>query len=307
MVQGEGYTLIEGDCLKVMANMRRESVDLIATSPPYNCRKPYGTFTDELSWDDYYAWMDQLLVEFYRLLVPGGVVAINIPGVIRWQADHKFAHTWSDFDSGYKTHRHGEKTIGRGRIEPIGFRVFEMMQSRDRHMREPIVWVKGADGYAHSGNYQMGCDSDPYLRSGHELILLGSKDRWFHRGGTGRRGGDAVPFSEETKDVWFIEPCADKHHPAVFPIEIPLRLIRLFTHAADAVIFDPFMGRGTTGEAALQVGRQFIGCEIDPGFFDVAQQAISDKPRAALGLPKRITGSDKDYKGMPLFMSGAAL
>jgi site-specific DNA-methyltransferase (adenine-specific) len=273
---------MQGDCLQLMRDLPSGSVDAVITSPPYNCRMPYGTFADEMTWSQYYAWMGELLDEFYRLLIPGGTIALNVPSVIRWQAEHEFGDSWADFDADYKTHRHGIKVIGRGRIEPIGFRLFEMMQERDRHMREPIIWVKGSEGNALSGNYQMGCDSDPYLRAAHEFILLGSKGRWFHRGGTGRRGGDAVPFTDETKDVWFVSPNGDKEHPATFPIEIPMRLIRLFTHADDATILDPFMGIGSTGLAASKLGRNFIGMELDANYFAIAERRIAE---AQMQLP----------------------
>ncbi len=63
-------------------------------------------------------------------------------------------------------------------------------------------------------------------------------------------------------------------HPANFPIELPLRLIELFTHASDATILDPFMGSGTTGVACVQTGRNFIGIEIDPGYYAIAEKRI---------------------------------
>ena len=276
--------LFQGDCIEFMKTMPEKSVDAVITSPPYNCRKDYGTFLDEMPWSEYYVWMGHLLDEFYRVLVDGGLVAINIPGVIRWQSEHKYSETWTDFDASYKTHRNGVKVIGKGRIEPVGFRLFQMMEDRDSHIREPIVWVKGSEGNAISSDYRMGCDSDPYMRPAHELILLGTKNRWFHRGGTGRRGKDAVPFLDETKDVWFITPERNKNHPAVFPIELPSRLIKLFTHANDALVFDPFMGSGTTGVACMKLGRNFIGIEIDPKYFEIAKKRI-EEAQSQLLLP----------------------
>src|SRR3990167_6268611 len=257
----DGITLYHGRAEEVLPQLP-ESVDLIATSPPYNCRKEYHGFKDQMAWPEYYELAGKVLDECYARLCVGGVLALNVPGVVRWQAEHEFAETWGDFDPKYNTHRNGEKVIGKGRIEPIGFRLFDMMQRRDRHMREPIVWVKGSEGNAICSDYRMGCDSDPYMRPAHELILLGSKAQWFHRGGTGRRGGDAVPFLDATKDVWFVTPERDGNHPAVFPVEIPDRLIRLFTHASDAVVCDPFAGRGSTLIAAKQRGRQAVGIEI---------------------------------------------
>jgi len=268
-------TLYCGDCLDVMRNIPDGSVDLIITSPPYNCRKSYPS-GDEWPWPEYYLWFENLLDEYYRLLVLGGTLAINVPGVVRWQYLHQFADSWEGYDPDYKTHRYGEKVVGKGRIEPIGFNIFKMMQDRDSHTREPIIWVKGSDGNAICSDYRMGCDSDPYMRPAYEMILLGSKGRWFHRGGTGRRGAGAVPFIDYTKDVWFIPPESSKEHPAVFPKEIPLRLIKLFTHAQDSVVLDSFMGQGTTGHACVEEGRDFIGIELASTYFEIAQKRIEE-------------------------------
>jgi len=272
----DDVTLYTGECAAIMAeHIRDESVDLVVTSPPYNCRKIYGDFDDMLPWPEYYSWFSKVLKELYRVLVPGGVIAINIPGVVRWQANHRYADTWSDFDPYYKTHRGGKKVIGKGRIEPVGFQIFEMMKQNDSHIREPIIWVKGSEGNAIGGDYRMGCDSDPYMRPAHEFILLGSKSRWFHRGGTGRRGGDAVPFLDETKDVWFITPDRDSRHPAIFPVELPRRLIKLFTHAADSVVLDPFLGLGSSGVAAAELRRSFIGIDINAEYVELSRERIA--------------------------------
>lgn len=271
----DGITIYHASCLNVLPLLSSDSVDAAITSPPYNCRKNYGTNNDQVDWLDYYSMMDSVLKETYRVLTVGGLVAINVPGVVRWQAEHRFAHTWSDFDATYKTHRDGHKVVGKGRIEPVGFNLLQMMREHDRHIREPIIWVKGSEGNAICSEYRMGCDSDPYLRPAHEFILLGSKGRWFHRGGTGRRGKDAVPFMDETKDVWFISPERSKWHPAIFPIEIPIRLIRLFTHAVDAVIIDPFMGLGTTLVAAKQLRRRAIGIEIEERYCEIAVKRLA--------------------------------
>lgn len=271
--------LILGDCLDILPTLADGSTGLIVTSPPYNCRKQYGDYDDQLPWPMYYDWMGKVLRECYRLLEPGGTLAVVVPGVIRWQADHRYADTWSDYDANYKTHRNGEQVIGKGRIEPLGFRLFDMMREIDSHMREPVIWVKGSEDRAIASEYRMGCDSDPYMRPTHEMILLGSKGRWFHRGGTGRRGAEAVPFLEETKDVYFVPPVSSKKHPAPFPVEIPLRLIRLFTHAEDAVVLDPFMGIGAVGVAAIQTGRGFIGIDRCVDFVDEAKRKMEDEKR----------------------------
>ena len=269
------YTLHCGDCLKVLPDIESSSIDLIVTSPPYNCRKDYGAFDDQMPWPDYYKWMGLVLDECYRVLIRGGVIAVNVPGVVRWQSEHRHRESWCDFDPEYLTHRNGVRAKGCGRIEPIGFRLFDMMSRRDSHMREPITWVKGnEDGEAISTTFSMGSDNNPYMRPTNELILLGSKGQWFHRGGTGMRGRNAVPFADHTKDTWFVRPESHKNHPAIFPVEIPRRLIGLFTHAPDSVVLDPFCGLGTVGIASVELGRMFIGIDQNPKYISWARERI---------------------------------
>jgi len=275
-------TIVCGDCLDVMAEMPTNSVDLIVTSPHYNCRKSYGNFQDEMPWGQWYGFMEILLIESLRVMRDGAVMALNLPGVIRWQRDHAFKYTWQDFDANYLTHVGSQQKVkGKGRIEPIGFWAFNAMSHVGFKMREPIIWVKGTEENAICSDYRMGCDSDPYMRPCHEFILLGSKGRWYHDGGTGRRGKEAVPFIDYTKDTWHVPPNTNGSHPATFPEEIPLRLIRLFVHRANTqklsspLIFDPFMGSGTTAIAALKLGRHFYGCDISPEYVKLANERIA--------------------------------
>ena len=265
--------LLCGDCLKIMPEL--EPVDLVVTSPPYNCRKDYGSYDDEIPWPEYYLFMDSCLSKFYKNLRDGGVVAINIPTVIRYQHDHKHRETWNDFDPSYIGHRNGARVLGRGRIEPISKKISSLMFSKDPHTREPIIWVKGkSEGGEISTSYMMGSDNNPYMRPCHEVILLGSKKHWHHRGGTGRRGDIAVPYIDYTKDVWYIPPKSSRKHPAIWPEEIPKRLIILFTHAEDSIICDPFSGEGTTLFACEKLNRRWIGIEISEDYCRIAKERI---------------------------------
>jgi len=84
-------------------------------------------------------------------------------------------------------------------------------------------------------------------------------------------------FMEWTKSVWAMNPESAKKvgHPAPFPIELPYRLIQLYTFKGD-LILDPFMGSGTTAIAALKAGRKYIGYEIDPEYIKRAEDRIAD-------------------------------
>ncbi len=165
--QDDAVTIYHADCREILPKLT--NVDLIPTSPPYNCRKSYPS-GDEWNWSEYYLWMLEVLNGCYSSMRDGGVLALNVPGVIRWQADHTYADSWTTYDSNYHTHRNGKQVIGKGRVEPLGFKLYLMMQEIDFHIREPIIWVKGSNGNAIASDYKMGCDSDPYMRPVHEFI-----------------------------------------------------------------------------------------------------------------------------------------
>lgn len=274
--EANGAIIYQGDVLDVLRELPDNHFDLVMTSPPYNCRKPYDGVSDEMPWPDYYAWMRKVLKQCYRVLLPGGTIALNVPSVVKYQPDHAFHETWTDFDPEYKWLRNGEKRVGRGRTEPIGFKLYFIMQSIDRHMREPMIWVKGAEeGQAIAATYLMGSDSDPLLRPAHEMVLLGSKQRWYHRGGTGRRGEQALPYLDFLKDVQHVAPVTNREHPATWPAALPERMMKIYVHAKDGKILDPFMGIGTTLAVARDMGLQGVGIDVSPKYCEMAARWLS--------------------------------
>jgi len=273
--QDDCTTIYHADVLEALRVIPDSSVGLIATSPPYNCGKTYAAHTDTLPWPDYYAWMGRVLDECYRALERGGVIAVNVPGVIRYNHDHPHKRSWSDFDPQRIIRYSNRRVDGAGRLEPLGFRVHEMMRSRDSHMREPVAWIKAAsEQNIHAHNTAVGNDSNPYLRGVYEMILIGSKETWVHRGATGRRGKKAMPHMEYYQDVWFVPSTSSADHPAPWPLEIPRRLIRTYVHAQDAVVLDPFCGRGTTLVAACEEGRTNIGIDNARAYCETARAAV---------------------------------
>jgi site-specific DNA-methyltransferase (adenine-specific) len=92
-------------------------------------------------------------------------------------------------------------------------------------------------------------------------------------------------FMESTSGVWKLSPERNREHPAPFPLSMPLRCVKMFSFT-DATILDPFMGSGTTGVACVQTGRNFIGIEIDPTYFAIAEKRIKEaqaQPRLLYG------------------------
>lgn len=248
-------TIVCGDCLDVMRDMPADSIDLIITSPPYNCGKEYGIYDDSRTWPEYWGLMLSVFQESCRLLIDGGRMAVNIP----W---------W----------------IGK---KPRRFAMVEFYQNALTSgliFIDKIIWIKGNEngvrGDLGTGWGTWLSPSGPSIRCASEPILVFAKKHRGRRVVTGEGRGKCLvgdmsknEFLENTTDVWFIQGQGDKDHPAVFPVELPERLIKLYSWP-DELVFDPFMGLGTTAEAALKTNRHWHGCDIDPEYVKLANQRI---------------------------------
>ena len=109
-----------------------------------------------------------------------------------------------------------------------------------------------------------------------------SRDEWSHleRFEVTEHWLTREEFLEYTRSVWTLPAVQAKSigHPAPFPVELPRRLVQLYTFSGD-VVMDPFMGSGQTAIAALETGRQFVGYEINPEYVALAQQRIAHAGR----------------------------
>lgn len=244
--KSKSFELICGDAWLYMTRMMpADSVDLIVTSPPYNLRRQYEQHNDSL---DYYSYRDLLWQAFngmYRVLKPSGRLAINV----------------------------GQMNID-GRI-PMAERVCSELSNRFKY-RDTIVWNKGHTSNRTAwGSWKSA--SDPYFVHKYEFIYV------FHKKEKGKGKGESDISADEFKkwsdSIWKIRPETRKDilkvHPAPFPVELPTRLIRYLTFKND-VVFDPFMGTGTTVAAAVQLNRKGIGIDVDKKYFDFAVHRLTD-------------------------------
>ncbi|TFH43433.1 MAG: site-specific DNA-methyltransferase, partial [Lysobacterales bacterium] len=126
-----------------------------------------------------------------------------------------------------------------------------------------------------------------------ELIVVLYKGEWRRTSGERTTDIRRDEFMEWTNGLWTFpgERKSRIGHPAPFPLELPRRCIKLFSFVEDTVL-DPFMGSGTTGVAAVKLGRKFTGIEIDPGYFDIACRRIA----AALKEPDLFVEPPKPIK-----------
>ena len=220
------------------------SVHLMVTSPPYNVGKEYD---EDLSLDEYLAFLQRVWKETYRLLVPGGRMCINVANLGRkpYIPLHAFI---------------AEQSIGLGFL-----------------MRGEIIWNKAASASPSTAWGSWKSAGNPTLRDVHEYILVFCKNT-FKRQNPARRENTISrdEFLEYNKSVWnFAAESARKiGHPAPFPVELPRRLIQLYTFEGE-VVLDPFMGSGQTAIAAVKSHRHFIGYEIDENYMALANQRIS--------------------------------
>jgi DNA modification methylase len=220
------------------------SVHLMVTSPPYNVTKEYDA---DLSLDEYLRLLGKVFAETYRVLVDGGRACVNVAN------------------------------LGRKPYIPLSDYISRLMIEMGFQMRGEIIWHKraGAGVSMAWGSWQSA--SNPVLRDVHEYILVFSKGA-FNRPKTDRQVDTITKkqFIKWTKSVWTMNPESAKKvgHPAPFPIELPFRLIQLYTFKGD-VVLDPFMGSGTTAIAALRAGRRYIGYETNPEYAQLAERRIA--------------------------------
>lgn len=230
---------------EAMSELPDHSVHLMVTSPPYNVGKEYD---EDLSLEEYLAFLKRVWAETYRVLVPGGRACINVAN------------------------------LGRKPYIPLHAFIMRDMIELGFLMRGEIIWDKGASASASTawGSWQSA--SNPTLRDTHEYILVFSKGN-FRRGKMDGRV-DTISkeeFLEFTKSVWAFSAESAKKigHPAPFPVELPYRLIQLYTFSNE-IVLDPFMGSGQTALAALKAGRHYVGYEVNEEYLELARKRIRE-------------------------------
>ncbi len=232
---------------ETMDELPDNSVHLMITSPPYNVTKEYD---EDLTLDEYRAMLKRVFAETFRVLVNGGRACINVAN------------------------------LGRKPYIPLHAYIIQDMHDLGYQMRGEIIWDKASSASPSTawGSWQSA--SNPTLRDVHEYILIFTKGD-FARPKAGRKSTiRREEFLEWTKSVWQFPAERAKRigHPAPFPLELPRRLIELYTFEGD-VVLDPFCGSGTTCLAAKKCGRHYIGYEVKEEYVRLAQQRLEhDNP-----------------------------
>ena len=231
---------------ELMDEIPDSSIHLMITSPPYNVGKEYD---DDLTLDEYLELLTKVFGEVYKKLVTGGRACVNVAN------------------------------IGRKPYIPLHAMIIEIMLDLGFLMRGEIIWDKSASGGGSCAWGSWMSASNPVLRDYHEYILVFSKDSYSKDKKQVKRDTIAHDdFIEWTRSVWTFPAVNAKKigHPAPFPIELPHRLINLYSYEGD-VVLDPFCGSGTTAIAARQNNRNYICYDIKPEYIDLAKRRISNQ------------------------------
>lgn len=225
-----------------MEEIPNSSLHLMITSPPYNVSKVYD---EDMSLEEYLQLLKNVLIETFRVLVYGGRACINVAN------------------------------LGRKPYIPLSDYISRMMLEIGYLMRGEIIWNKSAGSGISMAWGSFKSASNPVLRDTHEYILIFSKGS-FKREPKGKESTiSREQFMEWTKSVWTMNPESAKKigHPAPFPVELPHRLIQLYSFKGD-IILDPFMGSGSTAVAAVKTERKYVGYEIDEEYIELAEERL---------------------------------
>jgi modification methylase len=225
-----------------MDELPDSSVHLMITSPPYNVSKEYD---EDLTLVEYRELLRRVLRETLRVLVDGGRACVNVANV--------------------------------GRKPYIPFHAFiaEDMIELGYSMRGEIIWNKAGSAGPSTAWGSWKSASNPTLRDVHEYILIFSKDSFARKRDGKKSTIERDEFLEYTKSIWTFpsESARRIGHPAPFPLELPRRLIQLYSYAED-VVLDPFVGSGSTCIAAQMSNRHFVGYDKNRSYVKLAEKRI---------------------------------
>lgn len=259
--------LYQGDCLSVLPGLEASSIGVVVTSPPYNLGIKYRSYRDDLPRTEYLNWTDQWIRAVSRVLTDQASFFLNVGA--------KPTDPWI---------------------------ALEVAQVARRHLKlqNTFHWVKsiaidreataGLDRDVAVGHYKP-INSDRFVNDCHEYI--------FHFSPDGRtpldRRAVGVPYQDASNikrwaaagqglrcrgNTWFIpyetiqSRDRDRPHPACFPTKVPEQCLRIHGAARTGTVLDPFLGLGSSALAAIQLGLDFVGIEMDAHYLKDAHARI---------------------------------
>lgn len=245
-------TIYHGDCMEFLQTIPNESVQLIVTSPPYNIGKEYE---DVLDIEVYKTQQRQVIEECVRILKPQGSICWEVGNYVK-----------------------------NGEIIPLDVLLYDCFKDNGLKLRNRIVWHFGHGLHCtnrFSGRYETVnwfTKSDNYLFNLDPIRVPQKYPGKRHFKGPNRGEYSGNPKGKNPSDVWDIPNVKANHiektdHPCQFPVALVQRLVLSMTNKND-LVFDPFMGVGTTAVAAIINDRRAAGAEYVKHYYDLAIERV---------------------------------
>lgn len=261
-----------GDARRRAGRLKPESVHLVITSPPYWTLKEYRHCDGQLGfiadYQKFLSELDKVWEHSFRALVPGGRLVVVVGDVCLSR----------------------RKNSGRHTVVPLHASIQEHCRILGFDNLAPIIWHKIANASyeVENGSRFLGKPYEPnaVVKNDIEYILMQRKPGAYRKPSVTARILSVI--SAENHQTWFQQIWSDvtgastKEHPAPFPLELAERLIRMFSFVGDTVL-DPFLGSGTTSVAAAKWGRNSIGIEVDPHYFDMTVTRMANSSHDLFG------------------------
>lgn len=244
--------IICDDCINAANYLQKESIDLIITSPPYNVKlgdnkynkRPYDLYNDNKDHKEYIDWLMHRMATIIPLLKEGARVCINI-------GDGKNGRVPTHVDVVYRM------------TNMLGFLPMTT-----------ILWDKHNCSNRTSWGSWMS-PSNPSFPTPIEYILVFAHKTYKKEGNKDDITISKKEFIDFSLGKWTFPGVKHPVHPAPFPRELPYRLIQMLSYRGD-VVYDPFMGIGTTLTTAKEIGRKYVGTDISQQYVDITIKALND-------------------------------
>lgn len=242
------------------------SVHLVLTSPPYWTLKEYRDSEGQLGhvedYDEFLRELDEVWERCFAAIVPGGRLICVVGDVCLSR----------------------RKNNGRHTVVPLHASIQEHCRRLGYDNLAPIIWHKIANAVYEVDNGGGGFLGKPYepnavIKNDIEFILMQRKPGGYRSPSVATRVLSVIPEAQHREwfqQIWHgVTGASTKNHPAPYPVELAERLIRMFSFVGDTVL-DPFMGTASTNIAASRCGRNSIGVELDPSYYEDAKKRLKD-------------------------------
>ncbi len=265
-------------CQDFMEELNSNSIqfNIVVTSPPYNIGKNYGTYyNDNKPRDEYLDFIDEVGQKIKKILKDNGSFFLNVGNI---PSDQWIAIDVANIMRKYFVLQNKiiwTKSIS---IEKQYMKKFSGIDIHDE------VYSRGHYQHVNGEKYLNNCFEELYHFTHSGNVKLNKK-----------ADGFAVPYQDKSNigrysdqdkrdrgNVWFIpyetiQSKKERPHPAVFPIKLPYYCIKLHGYDQNTIVYDPFMGIGTTAAACIDLGVNYLGTEINMEYIQIAESILNER------------------------------